>query len=98
MDSGKRYNGRPGGLALDDFWDWIEAAFCKAVSKKKISRDDFCRQMLASWSMRPCIYGGRKGPPSLPFRRVLWRPMIGIRLKTWWSCSGRSSKPLYRRR
>ena len=45
MDSGKRYNGRPGGLALDDFWDWIEAAFWKAVSKKKISRADFCRQM-----------------------------------------------------
>ena len=45
MDSRNRYNGRPGGLALDDFWDWIEAAFWKAVSKKKISRADFCRQM-----------------------------------------------------
>lgn len=46
MESGKRYDGRPGGVALDDFWDWIEGTYWKAVSKKaSLSRADFCRQM-----------------------------------------------------
>lgn len=45
--SEKRYDGRPGGIALDDFWDWVEAAYWKAASKGKVTRLDFCRQMPA---------------------------------------------------
>jgi hypothetical protein len=46
MEASRRYSGRPGGMDLDDFDDWMEAAYAKAVLKKaSVTRVDFCRQM-----------------------------------------------------
>jgi hypothetical protein len=46
--SDERFSGRPDTLPIDAFWDWLEAAYWKAVLKeKRLTKAEFLRQLPA---------------------------------------------------
>jgi hypothetical protein len=46
--SDKRFSGRPDTLPIDAFWDWLEAAYWKAVLKeKRLIKAEILRQLPA---------------------------------------------------